>query len=81
MKYKAIENIMPTTRGYLGNRAGLQPMVYKRRGFISRFKAWWTGSPTFVNSMTTHDGKLFVATDKGLYVYDGKKLVNVPITT
>lgn len=79
MKYTAVKNFIPTAQGYIGTRIGMQPIPYKRRGFISRIKSWWAGNPCNVNSMITYDGFLFVATDKGLYIYKNGELVSVQV--
>jgi len=77
MKTVKHDNFLPLPAGNIHRRSGIKKIPYKRTGFITRIVNWWNGNPSSVNSMVTYDGILCVATDKGLYYYDGSKLARV----
>ena len=72
-----IKNFIPPSPGKVDFRPGVKPVPYKRRSFIKRIIDWWRGNPDSINSITEYQGVLYVATDRGLYFYNGKNLERV----
>ena len=65
------KNFAPIPLGNIQHRSGFKQIPWERRGLWKRLKIWWYGNPIAVNQLLEYGGKLYAATDKGLYWKDG----------
>jgi len=75
-----MNNFYPSPQGEIKKRPGTKIIPFRRESLFKRLKRWVRGEPHDIRTMSEFKGVLMVATDRGLYCYNGTEMTRIDVS-